>query len=200
MNHLEPLKQLKNQYFALRHGESIANQKGLIVSSPANGVKNYGLSEEGRKQITNSVTANAKINSKTKIISSDFLRAHESARIAHQILGPDSNIQISEYLRERFFGDYELKDNTFYQNVWDDDQQDSSNTANKVESADAVLERTTSLISSLETSFEGEMFLLVSHGDALQILQTAFSKTATSAHRSLPHLDTAEIRELTLKV
>ncbi len=200
MNHLKSLNQLNNQYFALRHGESIANQKGLIVSSPENGIRNYGLSETGRKQIENSVRSNDKIKKVNKVISSDFLRAFESAEIAHQLLNSETEIQYGKNLRERFFGDHELQDNTFYQNVWDDDELDSSHTKNNVESADAVMERTTSLILTLENDFKGEAFLLVSHGDALQILQAAFSKTSASLHRSLPHLDTAEIRELILTI
>ncbi len=75
----------------------------------------------------------------------------------------------------------------------------SSHTVGNVESADAVMERTTSLITALENDFKGEIFLLVSHGDALQILQTAFNKKPASVHRSLPHLETAEIREFILK-
>lgn len=200
MNHLKSLNQLNNQYFALRHGESIANQKGLIVSSPENGIRNYGLSETGRKQIENSVRSNDKVKKVNKVISSDFLRAFESAEIAHQLLHSETEIQYGKNLRERFFGDHELQDNTFYQKVWDDDQLDSSHTNNNVESADAVMERTTSLILTLENDFKGEAFLLVSHGDALQILQAAFSKTSASLHRSLQHLDTAEIRELILTI
>ena len=138
--------------------------------------------------------------SANKVISSDFLRAFESAEIAHQLLNSETEIQYGKNLRERFFGDHELQDNTFYQNVWDDDELDSSHTNNNVESADAVMERTTSLILTLENDFKGEAFLLVSHGDALQILQAAFSKTSASSHRSLPHLDTAEIRELILTI
>ncbi len=200
MNHLKPLNKLNNQYFALRHGESIANQKGLIVSSPENGIKGYGLSEIGQKQISDNVRACSKINNKTRIVSSDFLRAFESAQIAHQMLYSESDIQSSKQLRERFFGDHELKDNTLYQSVWDDDQLDPSHTVNNVESANLVMERTTALIAGLEKDFKGETFLLVSHGDALQILQAAFNKLLASAHRSLPHLVTAEIRELLLKV
>ena len=196
MNHLQSINTLNNQYFALRHGESIANQKGLIVSSPENGIKNYGLSETGRKQIETSVRGNDKVKNVTQVISSDFLRTVESAAIAHQCLHSETEIQYDKKLRERFFGDHELQDNSFYQKVWDDDQLDSSHTNNNVESADAVMERTTSLVMILENEFNGESFLLVSHGDALQILQAAFRKTSASLHRSLPNLDTAEIREL----
>ena len=66
MNHLKSLNKLNNQYFALRHGESIANQKGLIVSSPENGIKGYGLSETGQTQINESVIANNLINKKNQ--------------------------------------------------------------------------------------------------------------------------------------
>ena len=46
--------------------------------------------------------------------------------------------------------------------------------------------------------FADTTVLLVSHGDALQILQTAFHRMDASRHRQLDHLDTAEIRLLTL--
>mmetsp|Transcript_101209 Transcript_101209/g.326136 ORF Transcript_101209/g.326136 Transcript_101209/m.326136 type:complete len:81 (-) Transcript_101209:64-306(-) len=38
--------------------------------------------------------------------------------------------------------------------------------------------------------------VLVSHGDALQLLQTAFQGSPAGVHRSLPHLNPAELREL----
>merc|ERR1719414_343626 len=42
------------------------------------------------------------------------------------------------------------------------------------------------------------MVVLVSHGDALQLLQTAFQGVSPSEHRSLPHLHPGELRELCL--
>ena len=58
--------------------------------------------------------------------------------------------------------------------------------------------RVTGLVAELEQRRQGATFLLVSHGDALQILQTAFARREASAHRQLPHLQTAEIRRLLL--
>ena len=49
-----------------------------------------------------------------------------------------------------------------------------------------------------ESAREGHVVLLVSHGDCLQILQTAFAGVDVSAHRSLPHLETCELRRLEL--
>jgi probable phosphoglycerate mutase len=198
MNNLLQLASLKNRYLCMRHGESIANQQGLIVSAAVNGVSGYGLSDIGRSQILKRINVNAEIDAATRIVSSDFKRARESAEIAHDLLACKAEIKISEKLRERYFGDFELGTNSHYQTVWDNDAISSAHTIDNVESADAVLDRTTSLVLSLEKEYTGEIFLLVSHGDALQILQTAFNRSAASEHRHFPHLETSEIRELLL--
>ena len=181
----------------MRHGESIANQQGIIVSAPENGLSDYGLSDSGQTNIKQSLEAGV-LPQITHIISSDFKRARESAEIAQALLQFNQDITFTENLRERFFGDFELKANDCYQIVWDNDAVNSAHTIDNVESADAVMDRTSSLIQSIEKKFTGETFLLVSHGDALQILQAAFHKSPASEHRLLPHLDTAEIRELVL--
>jgi len=89
-------------------------------------------------------------------------------------------------------------DNTHYQTVWNNDAIDSSHTINNAESADAVMKRVTKLIASLEKQYNSETFLLVAHGDTIQILQTAFKKLPASKQREMIHLETAEIRKLTL--
>ena len=201
MNHLLKMSSLKNQYFALRHGESLANVEGLIVSTPENGMSKYGLSDEGRAQIARSVTRakeNNKLDANTHIISSDFKRAHESAEIAQQLLASTHPIKLDAKLRERDFGNFELMDNTHYQTVWNNDAIDSSHTIDNAESADAVMQRATAVVASLEEQFSGETFLLVAHGDTLQILQTAFKKYPASKQREMVHIETAEIRGLDL--
>jgi len=67
-----------NRYWALRHGRSLANESGVIVSKIENGVlKKYGLSETGREQAA--VAAQKIIESCKSIIifSSDFSRTRE---------------------------------------------------------------------------------------------------------------------------
>lgn len=182
----------------MRHGESIANQEDLIVSAPEKGIDDYGLTNTGRLQVEQSVYAKTLLSGDTTIISSDFKRARESAEIAHSLLSCKDDVRLSENLRERFFGDFEISSNINYQTVWDNDAVNSGHSIDDVESADAVMERTSSLVVSLEKDISGKVFLLVSHGDALQILQAAFLKAEASTHRSLPHLQTAEIRELIL--
>jgi len=185
----------------MRHGQSLANIKKLIVSTPENGVTGYGLSEFGREQVKNSVLTNKPngLTSNCHIICSDFKRALETAQIIASLLEASHAIQIDTRLRERNFGDFELTEDINYQQVWDADAKGSSHTNHNTESADTVMQRTSSLIISLEKEHKKEIFLLVAHGDTLQILQTAFKKQPASKQRELIHLENAEIRELTLR-
>ncbi|GEM_PF-6369883 len=43
---------------------------------------------------------------------------------------------------------------------------------------------------------QDKTILLVSHGDPLQILETAFKDISPALHRSLPHLQTGDVRAL----
>lgn len=201
MNHLEHFQSLRNTYFILRHGKSVANDQELIVSHPSTGVPHYGLSEEGRRQIARTIDAaiqNHILDETTLIVSSDFARTRESAEIARELLGT-REIIMTPGLRERFFGAWEKQHNSNYEKVWADDLIDGGHKKNDVESTREVLSRTTSLIKELERSYIDRNILLISHGDALQILQTAFERVESSHHRRVPHLETGEIRKLDLK-
>lgn len=201
MNHLHDLDHLVNTYYVLRHGKSLANDEGLIISSPADGVPRYGLSEEGRRQVVDALTEaleNHVLDRTTLIVSSDFARARETAEIAATLLGTQDVILASR-LRERFFGAWDKQHTSNYQHVWEADSVDGGQKQNNVESAHEVASRTTSLIMDLERDYHGRNILLVSHGDALQILQTAFERVDASQHRLLPHLETGQIRKLELQ-
>ena len=197
MNLLAGLSSLSNHYFAMRHGQSRANLDGIIVSTAENGVPQYGLSETGKEQVRQSIRQQT-MPRRCIIVSSDFRRAIETAEIAHQYYHCQRDITISLSLRERYFGAFELQSNSNYQSVWARDRQDADQTDNQVESANAVMQRATELVIGLEKQYEKQTILLVSHGDTLQILQTAFQKLPASTHRQQNHLKTAEIRALTL--
>jgi len=192
---------LRNTYYVLRHGRSRANDEELIVSHPENGVHHYGLSEEGRRQIAQAIAEAMRshvLDHTTLIVASDFARTRETAEIAADLLGT-RDIIMTPKLRERFFGAWEKQHNSNYQKIWADDMLDGAHKHNDVESTREVLSRTTSLIKDLENSYTGRNILLVSHGDALQILQTAFERVDSSSHRLVSHLETGEIRRLELK-
>jgi probable phosphoglycerate mutase len=198
LNHLLHCQGLNNRYFAVRHGNSLANQQGIIVSHPRNGVSGYGLSKTGRLQVIESVGREIRLDAATIVVSSDFRRARETAGIIHDLLNSESPPCIDQRLRERNFGELELGADNAYAGVWREDEIDADNHLRAVESPNQVMARVSELILDYESRCSEATVLLVSHGDALQILQTAFARQDASQHRRQRHLETAEIRLLLL--
>jgi len=196
MNRLLKIDRLNNRYFAMRHGHSMANQQGIIVSHPDNGRENYGLSELGRKQVRASLQQNNHLDAGTVIVTSDFKRARETAAIASEMLACSASLCEESRLRERNFGELELAADDSYNEVWQQDEVNPDSQARGVESVNQVMARVTSVVADYEAQYFEATILFVSHGDALQILQTAFARLDASTHRQLEHLHTAEIRQL----
>jgi broad specificity phosphatase PhoE len=186
---------LNNTYYIMRHGESLANVQKLIVSSPEIGISEYGLTDEGKRQTEQSSKKYDGIKNLV-IFSSDFKRAYQTALIVKSVLQNENDIILSELLRERFFGDFDMKDNSNYELVWENDLKDQCHNINNVESVASVLKRMLDQISEIESSFKEMNIMLVSHGDSLQILQAKFLSLNPSLHRSVAHLHPAEIRKL----
>lgn len=179
----------------MRHGQSLANEQGIIISHPTNGrLAEYGLSKIGQDQVEASAK-NSVLDSTTLIYASDFTRAHQTAEIVRQAIGA-GNIVATEALHERYFGDWEKTAHTNYEKVWQFDQTAADYHENNVEPLAFVLARTLRLIASIEREYQNRDILLVSHGDTLQILQAGLGGYSPTKHRDLPHLETAEIRRL----
>src|SRR3990167_5285261 len=195
---MKKIRKLNNRYFIIRHGESKANVAHILLSHPKEGTISYGLSPKGKKQVRISVLKNKKskvLDSDVIIYSSDFLRAKETGEIAKKLLGV-KKINFHKNLRERYFGKY---DKTSLDNIkiaWEYDEKNPNHKHKGVESPNKVLKRTLAVIAELDKKYKDKKILLVSHGDVLQILHTYFSKKPVSQHRKIPHLETAEIREL----
>ena len=197
-NLLAALAPLANRYHAMRHGHSRANQQGIIVSDPAHGCRGFGLSTLGQAQVRETLDACDWLGPETLILSSDFTRARETAETVCSWLGCDRLPQLDERLRERFFGVFELAADSAYAGIWERDALDPEQEQHGVESPNAVMRRVTAVVAECETRYRDQDILLISHGDALQILQAAFHRLDASRHRDLPHLQTAEIRTLSM--
>ncbi|KAF9284690.1 hypothetical protein BGZ68_004485, partial [Mortierella alpina] len=113
-------------------------------------------------------------------------------------------------LRERFFGEFEMKapSDDLYSAVWREDVQNPFHEKFGVESVATVTERMTGVVRSEEgdqkdligqspnDAREEAWVILVSHGDSLQILQTAMRGWSGDRHRQVEHLDTATWRDV----
>jgi probable phosphoglycerate mutase len=188
--------QSKNRYYLMRHGESVANVKGLIVSAPNNALRSFGLTNHGSQQVTQAAL-NTRLDRDTIIVSSDYQRALETAEIVKSVIDTISPISIDSRLRERDFGAYELEDHGHYQDVWQQDLSHPDESTNSVESVMDTLARGLDVIASLDQQHHGKSILLVSHGDVLQILLAHHQNMNPRFHRSLSSLGNADIRSLT---
>lgn len=196
---MKKIAKLKNRYFIIRHGESKANVAHILLSHPKEGTVSFGLSPKGKKQVKISVLKNKKnklLDANVIIYSSSFLRARETAEIARKLLGIKKKINFHKNLRERYFGKYDKTSLDNIKIVWEHDRKNANHKHQEAESPNKVLKRTLILISQLEKKYKNKKILLVSHGDVLQILHTHVSGKSVSHHRLIPHLETAEIREL----
>eukprot|EP00128_Syssomonas_multiformis_P004272 Colp12_sorted_trinity150504_noHs@18289 len=195
------MNSFKNKYFLVRHGFSKANATNTIVSSAENGVKpEYGLTELGQQQaaeagkyLASIIGANA--GDSTVIYTSDFSRALETATIIQKSL--NCPLHETPKLRERFFGIYELQPaHENYAIVWGQDAVDENHTMWECESTVSVLNRARSLIDECEAQFHEKNIILVSHGDTMQMVQCMFLGKGPGQHRSVPHLNQAEVRTM----
>ncbi|XP_019165249.1 PREDICTED: uncharacterized protein LOC109161348 isoform X2 [Ipomoea nil] len=179
---------LRNRYWVLRHGKSIPNELGLIVSSMENGIlEQYKLAVAGVEQARLAGDSFRKelIDNKfqaenVRICYSPFSRTRHTAQVvASQLDIPFEGTQcmVINDLRERFFGpSYELMSHDKYPEIWDLDEKDPFKQAEEGgESVADVVSRLTNAITSIESEFQGCAVLIVSHGDPLQILQTILS-------------------------
>jgi probable phosphoglycerate mutase len=188
-------KNINNHYFACRHAESEANLQKIILSDPTKGCASYGLTHEGREQITTAVKHCALFDKSLLIYSSDFLRAKQTAEIVANYLNI-KNINISINLRERYFGSLEGLSNANYQKVWEKDIVNPAHKEFAVESVLEVAKRLTTLINELEAEYKKQEILLVSHGDTLQILRLLFLAEPLNNLLKYSHLGNAEILRL----
>ena len=200
MNNLDCYSSLSNKYYFLRHGQSTANRQNIIVSKPENAINDYGLTGLGVNQVI-ATAQDSRLNQDAIIISSDYKRAIETAQVLASVLSVKTEVSSASELRERDFGEYELKDAQFYQQVWssDEDKNASSNTIDGVESVASVLKRVMSLISKLEQQYQDKKIVLVSHGDVIQITLCYFQQLSPNMHRYINSVKNAELRRLKLR-
>ncbi|WP_447927331.1 histidine phosphatase family protein [Vreelandella sp. EE27] len=180
----------RNRYLLMRHGHSLANEQGLIISAPAQGLNAFGLSETGERQLA-AVVADWRWPTPSRIVHSDFLRTTHTAQRVAEAFG--LSLEKEPRLRERYFGSLDGQGDRFYPSVWALDAENADHQTHQVESVSQVAARMQAVIEEMESRLEGEVVLLVSHGDPLQILLTALNARPLTEHREQPALLPASI-------
>lgn len=177
----------------MRHGESGSNVQSLIACDPVESATKYGLTENGRQQVLKSASIFASEHGpKPVIISSDFLRASQTAQILAEIYEVD--FKNDTRLRERDFGKFAGQSIDNYAKIWGVSDLDPEATPFDAESSRSVLDRIKSVIDECEARYESRNIILVSHGDPLVIAYSYFQHGTLA--NIIHHFANAEIRRL----
>lgn len=186
-----------SSFCLLRHGQSEANVRGLIASSPAAAGDAFGLTDVGRAQVRTSLIAAREagiLPQVCHVVSSPLLRARESAAIAAEVLG--TMVRIDPRLAERGFGELELTSDEHYERVWSEDRLDPAHEKWGVESTTAIIGRVTGLLRELHDADTTGTFLLCTHGDVASVLLCAAGGVALSQHRDVGAMANGEVRPI----
>ncbi|XP_058090673.1 uncharacterized protein LOC131237051 [Magnolia sinica] len=190
---LTTLPFLRNRYWVLRHGKSVPNERGLIVSSMENGtLAEYALASEGVNQaqlageLFDAELKASNIPLETvRICYSPFSRTRHTAEVVAGALNlpfESPQCKVIKELRERYFGPtFELLSHEKYTEIWALDEKDPFMSPEGGESVADVVSRLTTALATMEAEFQGCAILVVSHGDPLQILQTMLDAAKSSA-------------------
>ncbi len=184
---------MKNRYYLMRHGESEPNLKRLIADKSSESIAKNGLTPKGKLQAASSAKELAsKKDLQPVVISSDFLRAYETAQIVAKDL--DVDVKKDVRLRERNFGEFSGKSIDNYERVWAISDKNPSATPFGAESTNAVLARMKAVVKDCEDNYANKDILLVGHGDPLIIAYSFFKYGVLT--KMIHHFSNAEIRKL----
>lgn len=164
-------KKSGNTYLALRHGESTYFAEDIFTIDPEG---KYGLTEKGVADIR-ARAADIPRNKKIRIISSPVLRTKESAELLAEELGvARAEIMFDTRLGEINFGICEGKSRSCFKEVmakageaWYTARAEGG------ESNDDVRMRASDLLFELETTYQRETIVLVTHEGVAQALVAA---------------------------
>ncbi len=189
------LPQSGNKYYLMRHGEAESNVKGIITSD----LNGNSMTEKGREQVLEKLPfiKDAKIS---LIFSSDLVRTRETTEIIASELGyAQEKVIYDNRLRELNFGDYSGEDiKAYHRHFGSEDARFSARPPNGENLTD-LRKRVMNLLYELESKYQDQNILLVSHGDPTWLMQIgAGGATPDNADtsRAVFYLQNGEIKEL----
>lgn len=181
-------KKSGNTYIGIRHGES-ENNISNIWNMDAE--VEYGLTEIGREQVRNSAEV-LRDKGITKIVTSPFARTRETAGIIADILGIEVQIdaRLSEYGAGALFEGSTIDHESRYDSMSDPYRDNLY----EGESLQDLFMRTGELLYELESVFQGETILIVSHMSPLVAMRYHSTAPLESPYSYYRREDTAGIK------
>lgn len=157
-----------NKYFLLRHGQTIYQKNGKLVSYDADNAQKLEITEEGRVMIKR-VAEGLKNENINLIIASPFLRTRQSAEIASEVLG-NKEINYDERLVDINIGTLHGKTFKEYESFFNNKEERFTKRPLNGESWNDVIERGKKFLNEMEKKYSGKNILIVSHADPIWIM------------------------------
>ena len=161
-------KKSGNKYFVMRHGEADSNVRG-ILSSDFNA--NIHLTENGKKQVEDAIGEIRKMKL-DYIFSSPIIRAQETTKIITDSIGNFIPVITDDRICEYKVGNFEGKPDCDYDKVIPNEIDKFTMRAEGSECFNDVKKRMASFIKEVESKYQNKNILIISHGDALWMLDT----------------------------
>jgi isoleucyl-tRNA synthetase len=160
-------KKSGNKYFAVRHGESEKNTKGVCDSTVSS---EYHLTEKGRNE---ALQAGKKLKKQKidLIICSPFIRTKETAEIIAEQVGLDKkDILIDDRLFELRWGDFEGGPYSAYLEYEEKNMKTYDHKLPNGESYQDAKNRVGELLYEVDSKYKDKNVLFVSHGIMLEVI------------------------------
>lgn len=153
-------KKSGNRYFVMRHGEAENNKLNILSSRAENP---HHLTARGVTAV-HQTAENLRVEKIDLIVSSDFVRARESAEIIVQTLGlPASALIYDSRLREVDHGELNGQTIDVYQNYFKTEEEYFTKNLPGGESFIEVKRRMGEAIYNFESKYQGKNVLIVTH-------------------------------------
>lgn len=160
-------KKSGNSYFVMRHGQTDANVKGLVCPDHTD---SYSLNDFGKQQVGDAVKQ-IKNEGVDLIISSDFLRAKETAELARTAFGlGEDAVLYDPRLREMNIASFAGKTWDVYHGTFAKTVENFSAKIDGDESYQDVKNRITGLLYETEEKYKNKKILFVTHGGPAWLL------------------------------
>ncbi|MFA6136342.1 MAG: class I tRNA ligase family protein [Candidatus Paceibacterota bacterium] len=157
----ELLPKSSNSYILMRHGQSQGNVKGISNGNPKDRNK-FSLTLKGNVEAQKSAQAIKKNGGVDIIISSDFQRTAQTAKVVAEVLGVKKVI-FDKRLREINVGVFDNSPINNYHLFFSSYEEKFLKNPPKGESLRDVAARVYSLIKEIEKKYKNKKILIVSH-------------------------------------
>lgn len=186
----------RNEYFAIRHGESEGNVKGVLNSK--NSPISFKLTELGRENTKKSAK---KLKGKIDVIyASPLDRTRETAEIVADAVGyPKDQIVFDERLREMEFSELDNGPEENFQKLFADRRDYFTKSERGVENRLEIKRRVGDFLESIDRERQGKKILIVSHSAPIWMLVSAaqgldIDQMLALKPRGAEYIDNSEIK------